>query len=109
MRILSIDITNFLGIEAATFPDLKDIVIIAGENGSGKSCVFDAVRLLKSVYGGYRAEEVYNFFGERNIDIRRDYGNIKRIAFDKDRAVRLEMNIALHKDEIAYSRLVAGT
>ena len=50
-------ITNFTGICEVSLNNLGEMIIIAGQNGSGKSCVFDAIRLLKSVYGGYQANE----------------------------------------------------
>jgi AAA15 family ATPase/GTPase len=63
MKIENIEIKNFRGIKAATLPDLKNMVVIAGQNGSGKSCVLDAIRLLKSVYGGYQQNEWHHWIG----------------------------------------------
>ena len=54
MKIDSLTIKNFRGISDVSLNDLGSMVIIAGQNGSGKSCLFDAIRLLKSIYGGYR-------------------------------------------------------
>jgi len=55
MKIENLRISNFRGIKEVALENLGNMVIIAGQNGSGKSCIFDAVRLLKSVYGGYQA------------------------------------------------------
>ena len=52
MRIENLRISNFRGIREVEMRGLGTMVIIAGQNGSGKSCIFDALRLLKSVYGG---------------------------------------------------------
>ncbi len=57
MKIENLWISNFRGIKKLEMLSLGRMVIIAGQNGSGKSCIFDAIRLLKSVYGGYQANE----------------------------------------------------
>ena len=57
MKIDSLQIVNFRGIRDVSLDSLGNVVVIAGQNGSGKSCLFDAIRLLKSVYGGYQANE----------------------------------------------------
>jgi hypothetical protein len=48
-KLLKIDrllISNFRGISLVDASDLGDTIIIAGQNGSGKSCIFDAKRGL---------------------------------------------------------------
>ena len=57
MRIDEIEVKNFRGIKEIHLENLQSTVVIAGANGSGKSCVFDAIRLLKSAYGGYQQNE----------------------------------------------------
>jgi len=57
MKIEALQIRNFRGIRDISLNDLGGMVIIAGQNGSEKSCIFDAIRLLKSIYGGYQANE----------------------------------------------------
>ncbi len=68
MKIESLLIKNFRGIKSCTLSDLEGMVVIAGQNGSGKSCVLDAIRLLKSVYGGYQANEWHHWMGEFQIN-----------------------------------------
>lgn len=68
LKIHTLIISNFRGIERAELKDASDTIIIAGQNGSGKSCVFDAIRLLKSVYGGYHQNEWQNWLGEFQIN-----------------------------------------
>lgn len=68
MKIVNLSITNFRGIKKATLSSLHTMVVIAGQNGSGKSCVLDAIRLLKSVYGGYQANEWHHWMGEFQIN-----------------------------------------
>lgn len=69
MKIQSLQIVNFRGIGEVSLGDLGTMVIIAGQNGSGKSCIFDAIRLLKSVYGGYQANEWQQWMGEFQISL----------------------------------------
>jgi hypothetical protein len=96
-------ITNFRGVSSAAFSDLTSIVIIAGQNGAGKSCVFDAIRLLKSVYGGYQDNEFQQWFGEMKVDFRKPQ-SLMSIFFDKQQPLVLEMQIRLHAEETAYLR-----
>jgi predicted ATPase len=68
VQIESLIIKNFRGIKSATLANLQTMVVIAGENGSGKSYVLDAIRLLKSVYGGYLQNEWHQSMGEFQIN-----------------------------------------
>ena len=69
MKIESLRISNFRGITEVSLEALGNMVVIAGQNGSGKSCMFDAIRLLKSVYGGYQANEWQQWMGEFQISL----------------------------------------
>ena len=69
MRIQRLHISNFRAVSLFDIDDLATIVVIAGPNGCGKSSVLDAVRLLKSVYGGYQQEEWRRWFGEFQINL----------------------------------------
>lgn len=69
MKIENLKIVNFRGITDVDLKSLGGMVIIAGQNGSGKSCIFDAIRLLKSVYGGYQANEWQQWMGEFQINL----------------------------------------
>lgn len=69
MKFHSLTIKNLRAIRLFEVHDLNDFVVVAGQNGCGKSCVFDAIRLLKSVYGGYSANEYHQWFGEFAINL----------------------------------------
>jgi AAA15 family ATPase/GTPase len=69
MKFHSLKIANLRAIRRFEINDLGSFVVIAGQNGSGKSCVFDAIRLLKSIYGGYSANEYHQWFGEFQINL----------------------------------------
>src|SRR5438093_567815 len=68
VRIESLSVDNFRAITTLSLAALQDTVVVAGPNGCGKSCVFDAIRLLKSVYGGYLPNEWQSWFGEFQIN-----------------------------------------
>ena len=57
MRIVHLKAENFRAISRVELNNLEDMIVIAGPNGCGKSCILDAIRLFKSVYGGYQPNE----------------------------------------------------
>lgn len=99
MRIVSFDIENFRGIRRAHAANLGSTVIIAGQNGSGKSCIFDAIRLVKSVYGGYQQNEWHHWMGEFAINVNSPSQDITGLFNDKRSRVSLLFNFELHDKE----------
>ncbi|WP_162234266.1 AAA family ATPase [Novosphingobium sp. Leaf2] len=99
MKIESITIENFRGIRRVTAKDLGDTVIIAGQNGSGKSCVFDAIRLLKSVYGGYQQNEWQSWLGEFSIAPNASSESLRGMFNDPSKQILIECNISLDDSE----------
>jgi len=77
-------------------------VIIAGQNGSGKSCVFDAIRLLKSVYGGYQANEWQQWMGEFQINLTNRSSDFTSIFNDVTRELRITCDFRLAEAERKY-------
>lgn len=102
MRIDTLLINNFRGIELAEIRDAGDTIIIAGQNGSGKSCVFDAIRLLKSVYGGYHQNEWQNWFGEFQINTNSRGEDLKSFFNDNTKPVTIYCYFKLRDDEKAF-------
>ena len=104
MFIRSLQIINYRGILLAEFDQLAETVIVAGPNGSGKSCVLDAIRLLKSAYGGYRPNEVQSFLGEFQINLHRDRSGLLQLFQDRRRPLRIRGEFALTEMERSFLR-----
>jgi predicted ATPase len=102
MKIDSLIIENFRGIQKLEANSLGDTVIIAGQNGSGKSCIFDAIRLLKSTYGGYQQNEWQQFFGEFAIQLHGGSKNLKGLFNDATRPAIIECHFKVRDTERAY-------
>jgi predicted ATPase len=106
VRFHSLGVTNLRAVKTFRIDDLPSFVVIAGQNGCGKSCVLDAIRLLKSVYGGYAANEYQQWFGEFAINFqnKQDLGKLFR---DPSRSIEIEATISFAESEIEYIRLNA--
>jgi predicted ATPase len=102
MKIESLKISNFRGITEVSLDSLGDMVIIAGQNGSGKSCLFDAVRLLKSVYGGYQANEWQQWMGEFQISLTNRSSDFASMFNDSAKELRIACNFRLAPEERLY-------
>jgi hypothetical protein len=101
MRIQNLSVTNFRGIRSATLSDLHTMVVIAGQNGSGKSCLLDAIRLVTSVYGGYQANEWHHWMGEFQINFtNRD--DLATLLNDPALELRITCEFTIHSDEREY-------
>lgn len=102
MKIENLRISNFRGITEVRLEDLGNMVIIAGQNGSGKSCIFDAIRLLKSVYGGYQANEWQQWMGEFQISLSNRASDFAQMMNDVTRELRVSCDFRLATDERSY-------
>lgn len=102
MKIRSLEIRNFRGISALCLNSIKDMIIIAGPNGCGKSCVLDAIRLLKSIYGGYQPNEVHQWLGEFQINFSQDAEAFTGLMQNKSLPLLLSAKFEVQDDEIAF-------
>ena len=102
MKIDSLRISNFRGISDVSLTDLGTMVIIAGQNGSGKSCIFDAIRLLKSVYGGYQANEWQQWMGEFQINLTNRSSDFVSMFNSPTKELRITCDFRLSESERRY-------
>ena len=101
MKIASLQVENFRAIDWVRLEELKDMVVIAGPNGCGKSCVLDAVRLFKSVYGGYQPNEWHQWLNEFQINPR-NLHQMASLLRDSSRRSLIEAHIELDDEERAF-------
>ena len=103
MKITNLHIENFKATSSLHLENLGDSVVIAGPNGCGKSCILDAIRLLKSLYGGYHQQNEWNqWFGEFQLDMRDMGSSISNLQRDKTTPIVVSASIILTETEIEY-------
>ena len=103
MRITHLEIDNFRAIKHAAIDSDSTMVVIAGPNGCGKSCVLDAIRLVKSAYGGYDPHEFSHWMGEFQIDPNSP-ADMRKVLRDKTNSAYVRIAIELHPKEIEHLR-----
>lgn len=101
MRFESLTVRNFRAIRHLELSEIADVVLIAGPNGCGKSAALDALRLLKSVYGGYQYDEWRQWFNEFQIDLN-NKASLRRLLRDKEEPLAISAFLTLADDERAY-------
>ena len=101
MRFENIQVQNFRAIENVAIDASKgSMIVIAGPNGCGKSCVLDAIRFVKSAYGGYDDNEWDNWLNE--FQISRDPGEIKKVLRNRNQPAIIKVTVQLHDQEKLY-------
>lgn len=103
MKFHSLNIVNLRAIRRFEIQNLGNFVVVAGQNGSGKSCVFDAIRLLKSFYGGYSANEYHQWFGEFQINLQ-DRSSLRKLFRDVNATIQIEATVSFSVEERNYLR-----
>ena len=98
MKISQLTVENIRGINLAVLDNLGDVVAIAGANGCGKSCLLDCVRLFKSQYGSYYANEQQMWWQEKSLSID-DRASAIQVLRQKNRNGRIVASIKLEDSE----------
>ncbi|MYA46400.1 MAG: AAA family ATPase [Acidobacteria bacterium] len=98
MRISQLTVENIRGINLAVLDQLGDVVAIAGANGCGKSCLLDCVRLFKSQYGSYYANEQKLWWQEKSLSLD-DRASAIQVLRQKNRNGRIVASIKLEDTE----------
>lgn len=101
MKITKLEIRNFRAIENITLEKLGNLVLISGQNGVGKSCILDSIRLLKSSYGDYNQNEWRNWFNEFQFMVGNEY-QIDKLLRDKTKPIFISGTFSLSENEIIY-------
>ena len=122
MRFENVTIKNFRAIEHVAIDAANgSMIVIAGPNGCGKSCILDAIRFVKSAYGGYEDNEWEHWLNE--FQISRDPGEMKSILRNKQMPAQINVTLKLHDkeklhlhehgdrfmEEIAWNQLYPGS
>ena len=98
MRIVNLMVQNFRAIRRLELTNLQDMIVIAGPNGCGKTCVLDAIRLFKSVYGGYQPNEWQQWMSEFQINLR-EQNRMASLLRDRSMPAVIESQIELAEEE----------
>ena len=102
MRLSSLAVENFRALAKLEVRDLSSAVVLAGPNGCGKSCVLDAIRILKSAYGSYEQDEWNLWLGEFQISVNRDAGELLGLLQNKSRPLKVTASFVLNEAESDY-------
>ncbi len=102
MKITQLEISNFRGIKYAKLENLQSLVVIAGQNGVGKSCIFEAIKFFKSVFSEQQQNEIQNFFGEYQINHGNTISNIYKLFNDANKPFSVGLHVKLSNEEINY-------
>ena len=101
MKIRRLLIQNFKGIQQVHMTDLEDVITIAGKNGCGKTCLLEAIRLLKSQYGHYNENENRAWWDEKQVDLHQA-GATRKVLRNRGRRAVVEAEIELTDGEKEY-------
>ncbi|HYE18245.1 MAG TPA: AAA family ATPase [Tepidisphaeraceae bacterium] len=102
MKLEQLSISNFKALKALTISNLKSGVVLAGPNGCGKSCVLDAIRLLKSAYGSYHQDEWQQWLTEFQLSLKGGRTGLGPLFHDKKREIKFSADFTISSEERAY-------
>ena len=95
MKIKKLVIKNFKNITNLSMENIPDLVVIAGPNGSGKTSIFEAIRVFKAAMGPYTDSDMSIIHQEVNNQL----DNF--ITLGKNEST-ISIGFELDSDEISY-------
>jgi predicted ATP-dependent endonuclease of OLD family len=102
MEISKLEISNFKAVRRLELHDLGDVVVVAGPNGCGKSCVLDAIRFLKSTYAGYRKQDEWKgYFSELQLNFENP-DEIRRLFYDREKPITISADFKFYNSEAEF-------
>lgn len=104
MKVRRLRVVNFRAIHSFVMDDIADAVVVAGANGAGKSHVYHALRLLKSLYGEYNQNELQQWFSEFKLNIKQGASDLHRLFRDPEKELLIEATFEFCEDELAAIR-----
>jgi len=104
MKIVKFKIENFKAIKSIKLDNLSNTILIAGPNGCGKFCIFDSIRLLKSLIGGYQDNEWHLWFNEFQIKPQNIRQEIVKLFQTEDRDLKIEAIFTFNDSEKNFLR-----
>ena len=99
MHIKSLEIKNYKAIKYISLDNLSNMIVIAGPNGCGKSCIFEAIRCIKSHYGGYSSNEQNQFYEELKLKRKNNAYDLTPLFQDKTKSLEISLEIVLADSE----------
>ena len=95
MKIRKLVIKNFKNISNLSMDDIPNLVVIAGPNGSGKTSIFETIRVFKASMGPYTNQDMSTIQREMNNNL----GNF--VTLDKEECI-ITVSFELSSDEKLY-------
>lgn len=96
MHITSIEIRNFKNIRHLRLDNIPSLVVIAGPNGTGKSSLFDALRLYKEAIASY---SVLNPGGSWAFDLVRRIGPVITIG-ENEAMIKVSIRVSESESQL---------
>lgn len=102
MKITRLKVENFKAVESVEMQGIENMVVVAGPNGCGKSCILDSIRLVKSSYGGYVANEWQQWMGEFLINRQPNNWEMEKVLRNKKKESTIELDVTIEPEELDY-------
>lgn len=96
MKIRKLSIKNFRNIKSLAMENIPDLVVLAGPNGSGKTSIFDAIRIFKAIIGPYNPSELGTI---RSTELKNQLKTVVNLKAD---SAEITIGVQLSESEIKF-------